>query len=58
MRMAVMPPAVPPAAGSSRAIHHSQPLQQLLKLPGIQAHHKLGRACCHSLWRHILSEGQ
>ena len=54
----VVPPAIPPAAGCARAIHHGQPLQQLLQLPGVQPHHKLRRACRHPLRRHILPERQ
>lgn len=56
--MGTVPPAIPPAAGCARAIDRGQPVQQLLQLPGIQAHHKLGCAGCHALWRHILPKWQ
>lgn len=58
VRMGAVPPAIPPAAGGARAVDGRQPLQQLLQLPGIQTHHKLRRAGCHPLWRHILPKGQ
>ena len=54
----VVPSAIPPAAGCARPIHHSQPLQQLLQLPGVQAHHELRRARCDPLRRHILPKRQ
>ena len=58
VRMGSVPPAISPAAGSARAIDSRQPLQQLLQLPRIQPHHKLRRAGCHPLWRHILPKWQ
>ena len=58
VRMGAVPPAIPPAAGSAWAVDGRQPLQQLLQLPGIQPHHKLRRAGCHPLWRHILPKWQ
>ena len=51
-------PAVPPAAGRARPVHHGQALQQLLQLPGVQAHHKLRRARGNALRRHIFPEGK
>ena len=54
----VMAPAIPPAAGRARPVHHGQALQQLLQLPGVQAHHELRRAGRDALRRHILPERQ
>ncbi len=54
----VVAPAIPPAAGRARPVHHGQALQQLLQLPGVQAHHELRRAGRNPLRRHILPKRQ